>query len=250
MAAVLRLNNGTWPAFGTYPGWTAVSSATAVSRRLPQPSPFSLLVWATILLLEAMLIVTYVTVNNVTLSLFHVYPFIWLNVSAWVLWRVSSPSSSRRQKLVAGTVASAYFAVLGYFGGVYQIVALSSHPEHHTAHFEQMGGFDLALSVPPGYGPALFYVGPEIQLTLVPYLVVGYLTLSYLVYVTVLDAANAAASGVLGLFACIGCSWPILAAIFGGGTGAIATAVYSQAYELSTIAFLATVALLYWRPFD
>jgi len=210
------------------------------------------LVWATILLLEAMLIVTYVTINNAALGLFHVYPFIWLNISAWVLWRTARPSGTQRQKLIAGAVATGYFIVLGFFGGLYDIVALSDHPEHHHHHFEQMGGFDLSLAVPPGYGPALFYVGPELQLALIPYLLVGYLTLAYLVYVTVVDAANAAASGVLGIFACIGCSWPILASIVGGAgtTGIVATAVYTQAYELSTIAFVATVALLYWRPFD
>lgn len=230
----------------------AVSSVAAVTRRLPRPSPFSTLIWASILLLEAMLIVTYVSVRNAQLGLFHVYPFIWLNVSGWVLWRSSRPSGSRRQKLAAGVIASGYFAVLGFFGGLYEIVALADHPESHVQHFEQMGGLDLALSVPPGYGPALFYVGPEVQLALSPYLLVGYLTLAYLVYVTVLNAANAAASGILGIFACISCSWPILASIAGGAgaSGALAATVYAQAYELSTVAFLATVALLYWRPFD
>ena len=229
-----------------------MSSFAAVTRRFSPPSPFSTLVWATILLLEAMLIVTYVRINNAALGMFHVYPFIWLNVSAWVLWRTGRPSGSRRQTLLAGSIATLYFAVLGFFGGLYDIVALSDHPEHHVHHFEQMGGFDLALSVPPGYGPALFYMGPELQLALSPYLLVGYLTLSYLVYVTVIDASNAAASGVLGIFACISCSWPILASIAGGAgaSSALAATVYAQAYELSTIAFVATVALLYWRPFD
>ena len=203
-------------------------------------------------MLEGMLIVTYVTVRNAQLGLFHVYPFVWLNVSGWVLWRTASPSGSRRQKLVAGAVASVYFAVLGYFGGLYDIGVFSDHPESHIQHFEEMGGFELLLSVPPGYGPTVFYTSPELQLVLSPYLLVGYLTLAYLVYVTVVDAANAAASGVLGIFACISCSWPILASIAGGAgaSSALAATVYTQAYELSTIAFVATVALLYWRPFD
>ena len=226
-----------------------VSSLASVPRHLPRPSPFSVFVWATILLLEAMLIVTYVTVRNAQLGLFHVYPFVWLNVSLWAVWRTSRPSGTRRQKLVAGSIAGAYFAVLGYVGGLYDLFPLAGHPESHAEH---LLGADLVLTVPPGYGPALFYTSPTIQLALSPYLLVGYLTLAYLIYVTVIDASNAAASGLLGIFACIGCTWPILASIAGGAgaSGALAATVYAQAYELSTIAFVATVALLYWRPLE
>jgi hypothetical protein len=85
-----------------------------------------------------------------------------------------------------------------------------------------------------------------------PARVVGYLALSYLVYATVIDAAGAAVSGILGLLSCVSCSWPILAslatAILGSGS-ALAASATALSYDLSTVVFLATVALLYWRPF-
>lgn len=222
------------------------STATAIGRSIPRPSPLSLLVWTAVIALEAALVMTYVTLQDARLGLFHVYPFVWINLGGWILWRTSSPAADRRRRLFAGTVATAYFLILGYAGGLYSPVF--GHPD---GHLEQLQGLEVALAVPPGYGPALFYTGSTLSLSLSPYLLVGYVALAYLVYVTVLDAVDAATPGVLGMFACIGCSWPILASLFGGAgaSGAMATTIYAQAYELSTIAFVLTVALLYWRPF-
>ena len=71
-------------------------------------------------------------------------------------------------------------------------------------------------------------------------------------YATVLDAARSAVTGVLGLLSCVSCSWPVLASlatgVAGGGSG-LAAAVSTGSYGLSTVVFVATVALLYWRPF-
>jgi len=105
--------------------------------------------------------------------------------------------------------------------------------------------------LPPGYSPRLFYDGGVISLTLAPYKVVGYGALAYLVYVTVLDAAGTALSGVVGLFSCISCTWPVIGTIAAGVFGsssALATAAMNQAYPLSTLVFLSAVALLWWRP--
>ena len=114
-------------------------------------------------------------------------------------------------------------------------------------------GLSFGTTLPPGYGPAVFYGGELLTIAISPYALVGYLALSYLVYVTVVDAAGAAASGLLGLLTCVSCSWPILASIatgvLGGGAGAFAATVYGQSGGISTAAFVATVALLYWRPF-
>ena len=80
---------------------------------------------------------------------------------------------------------------------------------------------------------------------------VGDLALSCLVYATVIDAVGAAISGLLGLFACVSCTWPIVASVatgvVGGGSAA-ATVALGFSYDLSTAVFLATVGLLYWRP--
>jgi hypothetical protein len=85
-----------------------------------------------------------------------------------------------------------------------------------------------------------------------PARVVGYLALAYLVYATVIDAAGSAVSGVLGLLSCVSCSWPILASLLTGVFGsssALVAATFDLSYDVSTLVFVVTVALLYWRPF-
>jgi cytochrome c biogenesis protein CcdA len=81
---------------------------------------------------------------------------------------------------------------------------------------------------------------------------VGYAALAVLVYATALDVAGSAIGGVLGLFSCVSCTWPVLASLVGGvagGSSAVASAALSGSYGLSTVIFVVTVGLLYWRPF-
>ncbi|THE64814.1 hypothetical protein D8Y22_11190 [Salinadaptatus halalkaliphilus] len=227
-------------------------SVAGRSITIPRPTPITVATWLTVLVFQTVLVVTYAAASNAQIGLFHVYPFVWINLSLWVFWQTDIPTADRRQHALAGSIAIGYFAILGFFGGLYGWLPLFDHPEHHLQYFEQMQGFDLAVTLPPGYGPALFYVSPTLALSITPYALIGYLTLAYLVYVTVLDAANAAAPGILGLFACISCTWPIIASAFvGAGTSTTLVAgIYAQAYELSTIAFVLTVLLLYWRPLE
>ncbi|MFC7080732.1 DUF7546 family protein [Halorussus caseinilyticus] len=84
-----------------------------------------------------------------------------------------------------------------------------------------------------------------------PYKLVGYVALAYLVYDTVLDTAGSAVSGVLGLVSCVSCTWPVIATLAAGVTGsgtAVAAAASEWSYTLGTVAFLLTVGLLRWRP--
>ena len=84
-----------------------------------------------------------------------------------------------------------------------------------------------------------------------PAYVVGYLALSYLLYVTVLDAAGSAVGGLLGLVSCVSCAWPVFATVAStvfGGAGLLAASAAEVPYDISTAVFLLTVALLYWRP--
>mgnify|MGYP000633952066 CR=1 FL=1 len=167
------------------------------------------------------------------------YPFVWINVSLWALVRTTpAPAPSTRRGL-AGVLAVGYFLVLAYVGG------LVGAGTHHTV------APTVALGTPPGFSPALLYDGALVKLTVIPYKLVGYLTLAYLVYVTVIDAAGSALTGLLGLFSCISCTWPIIAAAVTGtigGGAAIASAVYAGGYDLSVAVFVVTVGLLYWRP--
>jgi len=173
-----------------------------------------------------------------------VYPLVWIDVSIYVLYRVwqrrSTPASARR-RWVAGLLATGYFFVLGHFGGLY-------------GWFGTGRGLHFDFQLPPGASPALLYSGHPWALVLQPYKVLGYLTLTYLVYRTILYAAGSAGSaisGIVSLFSCVSCSWPLIglvaSALF-GGTSAVAAVALTHDYLLSTAIFLSSVGLLYWQP--
>lgn len=220
-------------------------SVARARRFLGRPSRTAVAVIAIILVGQLSLLGLYLSSFQPRISYFLFYPIIWITVSCWVLLHARSNAENARQQLVAAGIALLYFLLLAYLGGIFSL-----HPT--TAPAEAFAtGLRIEGAAPPGYAPALFYVGSTVTLALIPYLLVGYVTLAYLVYITILDTWKASAPGLLGIFGCIGCSWPILASLVasaGGMTGAVATAVYDNAYPLSTIAFLLAVGLLYWRP--
>jgi len=173
---------------------------------------------------------------------FWLYPFVWINVGAWAILRTVPAPANARQRTVAAAIAVAYFGVLAYVGG---LVGPAASAPGRTLDVTLLG-------VPPGWGPAVLYNGAVVAVALVPFRLVGYAALSYLVYATVLDATRSAVTGVLGLLSCVSCTWPVLASLatgIFGSTSAIAGAVYTQSYGLSTLVFVVTVGLLYWRPF-
>jgi len=144
-------------------------------------------------------------------------PLVWITVGAWALVRTERPTGSQRQRTVGVAVAAGYFGVLGYFGGVWG-PATEMLP----------AGIDLAVATaPPGWAPRLFVNLPAngltvsslqlpfqgVRINLIPWQVVGYVALAYLVYTAVLDAAGSAISGVVGLLSCVSCTWPVIATI-------------------------------------
>lgn len=169
------------------------------------------------------------------------YPFVWINVGAWAILRTRPAPGGRRQRRIAAAIAVGYFLLLASVGGLVGPAAPGPTAFRISA-----------LDIPPGWGPALLYNGAVLSVTLLPFKVVGYVALAYLVYATVIDAAGSAVTGLFGLLSCVSCTWPIIASVvtgvFGGGA-ALAGAVYSQSYDISTAVFVVTVALLYWRPF-
>ena len=175
-----------------------------------------------------------------------VYPFVWLNAAIVGVWVADVPEAVGRRRLGALVAAGGYLLVLAYFGGVL------------APGYALVGGADLAspgwyvsTGLPPGYGPAAVYEHALATVVLVPYKLVGYATLAYLVYGTVVDAARTGVAGLLGLLSCVSCSWPVLAALVSGVAGsgsALAAATTDQSLGLSTAVFVVTVALLAWRP--
>ncbi|MGM0606621.1 MAG: DUF7546 family protein [Halobacteriota archaeon] len=170
---------------------------------------------------------------------FTAFGLIWINVGVWVLTSVRIPPSDSRTRNRAAGIAAGYFGLLAIAGGLVS-----------TGVGEAATGFRLAI-LPPGWGPAPLYSGYYVNVTLLPAYVVGYVALAYLVYAAVIDTAGSAKAAVLGLFTCVSCSWPILAVVvstvFGGGS-ILAASALELSYELSTVIFLLTVGLLYWRP--
>lgn len=207
-----------------------------------RPERSTLLWGAVILNAELLAVLLYVAQPSVTPTAFqyYVYPFVWINVGLWALWRTRPRAADRRRKLLVGGLAVAYFAVLAYAGGLVG-----------PGMGSMATGFRLA-PLPPGLGPALVYSGASVQFALLPYKVVGYVALAYLVYATALDVSGSAVSGILGLFSCVSCTWPVIASVVSGVAGsssAVAGAALTSSYGLSTVVFVVTVGLLYWRPF-
>ncbi|QSG02008.1 DUF7546 family protein [Natranaeroarchaeum sulfidigenes] len=185
-------------------------------------------------------------IGQTSVTTFHVYPLIWLNVGAWALYRTSPAEASVRTRRIARAVAGGYFVLLALLGGL-----VSPGASFYETAFA--GGFNVNVVGPPGLVPNLYYGGELIELSLMPALLVGYAALTYLVYATIIDATNAAISGLLGLISCVSCTWPLIAAIVasltGGSASAFTAATSGWSFGLSTAVFVVTVALLYWRPF-
>jgi hypothetical protein len=168
-----------------------------------------------------------------------VYGLLWVFVGVVVLWKADPAPTDRRTRRRAAAIAVGYFGALAVAGGLLTL------PEAGTAWGVRL------VPLPPGWGPAPVVSTPYVVVGLVPARVVGYVALSYLVYATVIDATGSAVSGLLGLLSCVSCTWPVIASlvtgVVGGGSAAAAVAL-GFSYDLSTAVFLATVALLYWRP--
>jgi hypothetical protein len=199
------------------------------------------LLWAGLLLnTELILTFVYLLLSDATITEWRylVFPFVWINGSIWVFARTKPEARSTRTRYLGAAIAVGYFLLLASVGGIVQPGGM------HAL------GWRIAW-LPPGWGPALLYTSSAVKLSLMPYKVVGYLALAYLVYDTVLDTAGSAVSGVIGLVSCVSCTWPVVATLAAGlaGSGtAVAAAASEWSYTLGTVAFVVTVALLRWRP--
>lgn len=216
-----------------------MSGATLSNRLTPEPDEFAwlgLIVSAELLLLGAYFGLTPATVTSVRYVL---YPFVWINLAIWALFRVDPPAGSDRARFAAGTVAAGYFLLLALLSG---LVALELGAGGHSHSY--MSGWQVTMSA-PGWGPRIGYVASNFHVNFVPYRVVGYLGLAYLVYATLLEAAGAAISGVVGLVSCIGCTFPVVESVAFGLLGAgAAAATTTYAVDTSTAMFALAVVLL------
>ena len=201
-----------------------------------------------VVLAELLLVVGYLGATGSSVTSFAdvryaLYPFVWIDVGLLAVVRVRPASAGPRLRWVAAGVGVAYFLVLAWLAGLVAVYT-SGHPHSH-AHLH---GWVVSMSA-PGWGPRVGYAADWFHAYFVPYRVVGYAALAYLVYATVVDASRAAFSGVLGVFACLGCAFPLLASVTGALLGPTAAATaYAASMDVSTAVFVFAVALLSWRP--
>ncbi|WP_324757620.1 DUF7546 family protein [Haloarcula sp. GH36] len=210
------------------------TQASGFGRFVPEPR--SLLLVAVVLNAELLLVFLYVALVDgpATDPVLLGFPFVWINIAALVVLKVRPASAPSRRRAIAAAVAVGYALLLGYVGGVFGLGG-------------QGTGLRTVLVAPPGFSPTLIYSGATLGIVLIPWKVAGYLALSYLVYVTVVDASGGLAGGFLGLFSCVSCVLPIVASALGGVVGVGSTlyqAAALQSYGASTVVFLMSVALL------
>jgi len=156
------------------------------------------------------------------------YPLLWLVASAITLRYLVAPRLGSLS-LRSATVGVGYTLVLLWIAGL--VGPASGHP-----------GLSVHLGI-PGWGPAVFYTGPVLSVSIVPFLTAGYLTLGLLVAVAIDRSWKASGAGLLGVFACVGCSAPLLVGLAGSiGAGSLSATLSQAHYLVATTAFLLSIA--------
>jgi len=172
----------------------------------------------------------------------YVYPLVWINAGLLAIVKTTPPPVPTKQRRRALAVGVGYFLVLAAIGGIIR----PGSPE--IVPYTQLN----LLYLPPGWNPMVAYFGNVVSLTLIPYKLVGYGALSYLIYVMVLDTSGLSLGSLTGLFSCVSCVLGILVPTVSsvlGGTAAAVGQLVPQSYGAATVVYLVSLALLYWRPF-
>jgi len=171
-------------------------------------------------------------------------PFVWIAVSVLALWWTDPAEREPRLRLLAGAIAGGYLLVFLYLSGTIGLA-----PDQFDAVTGALGvGVETERTL--GWGPVVFYSGEVFGARIHPYQLVGYLTLSYLVYAAVLDSVRSASAGMVGVALCPACALAAVSPLFASLAGTVsAVALFFQYnYEIATVIFVGAVGLLYWRP--
>lgn len=196
--------------------------------------------WTLLFAVEGIILITYFAVTTASVSQYRyvLYPFVWINVSLWVAARVRPPETTRRRMVVGVVIAGGYLLVISILSGIVSLTATTGTP----------GGIGVSWVV-PGWGPLVTYDGGVFDFALVPFEVIGYTILSYLVYVAAIGAMHTALSGTIGLASCVSCATPVLTTLVGGASGiqsSTISAAYRWSYDIGTVLFVVAVGLLFW----
>lgn len=171
-------------------------------------------------------------------------PFVWVTAAIVAVRHAEAPEGSRGVRVAAAVIGLAYGIGLAWLTGTVGLATGSAT------------GFDLVF-LPPGWGPVVRYGGAFVSVVALPYRVVGYAALAYLVSLAVRDIAVSGASmgigGLLAIGSCASCALPVVAAVgsvLGGAGLALGAmpAVGGGTYLLATAAFLLSAGVLAVRP--
>ncbi|MFW5974327.1 MAG: DUF7546 family protein [Natrialbaceae archaeon] len=158
------------------------------------------------------------------------YPVVWVVLSVYLVaaFRRRGPNPTRSR--VAVGVAVGYFLLLAAVGSTIGVG-------------DGTTGTTLVWAS-PGWGPIVLYSAGPVEGALVPFELIGYLALSWGVASAVAASSRGVFAGLVGVFTCIGCVLPVVAAVVGlfGGTAAAAQPA-TTSYGLATAVFAATIVL-------
>lgn len=214
-------------------------STVRSSRGASILAPQTLATWGLILTTEFLLVAGYLLLNQTTTIVaprYVVYPFVWIDVGLGAAAAVSVSAGNWRHRLVGILVAGAYYLALLYTAS--------------NVWFEPLAPgwtVDVSMAV-PGWGPLLTITGPGFAFAPIPFEAIGYAGLAYLLYANVLRVSRNAFAGLLGLVSCVGCTVPIVApalGLLGGPVASLASTATTYSYDLGTLVFVLTVAILY-----
>lgn len=207
---------------------------------------WTLLVVNVLVAVQLLAAAIYGVVFGTSLLSLHIFliPFIWTTVSVVAVWYTEPVSRGWRPTALAVGVAVGYLSLFLWLSGT--IGFTPSQVEPITGAF----GFGVEAGRSLGWGPVLYYSGEWVGARVIPYQLIGYLGLSYLVYAAVLDATRSATVGTFGLILCPGCAAAALVPVFGGiaGLSAALSFFLQYNYEIATLVFVPAMGWLYYQP--
>lgn len=192
---------------------------------------------------ECLLVLAYLSTTpaEATKPRYTLYPFVWINTGLWAVLRTVPPVATLRQRIGAGLLAALYLFVLMWLSGLVGFVPV--------VPAEDLLGLSIGMGT-PGW-ERIRLVTPLFYLTFVPFRVIGYLSLAYLVYTTAITATRAVVTGAIGFLSCLSCSVTVLISLASGafgGTIAFMDPFLAYSLDISTAVFVVAVAALYVQP--
>jgi hypothetical protein len=199
--------------------------------RSPAGAAVSTAIVATVVLVTA--IATYLRLTDavITAGRSLIYPVIWIVTSLTAAVWIGLTVRGRPRRWRGIALGGGYTLMIAWLTGLLGATT---------------GGFPLRVhAAPPGWGPIILYDSGLLRLSIVPFKLIAYLALGYVIYALVAAHRGSIRAAALGIVSCVSCTGPLLVAVVGAIGGAQATtAVATAGYDLATAALVATFGLL------